>query len=154
MIIYDVHNRVIANHAIYSGRGKTVGGSQYTRDYTKRIDELIDETSDQFTDPERVKEYFFQIRKDKPRYIRDQILIVKKLTGIYHMKIIEQALDFCIANRIYRATDLESVVKRVLSQQSQKDKVEQPVIIKTINQTAYKIMPDKSYISDYQSLMN
>jgi hypothetical protein len=154
LIIYDVHNRVIANHAIYPGRGKTVGGSQYTRDYTKRIDELIDETSGQFTDPERVKEYFFQIRKDKPRYIRDQILIVKKLTGVYHMKIIEQALDFCIANKIYRATDLESVVKRVLSQQSQKDTVEQPVIIKTINQTAYKIMPDKSDISDYQSLMN
>jgi hypothetical protein len=82
------------------------------------------------------------------------MLIIKKLLRIYNMEIVEQAVTFCIENKVYRATDLESVVKRYHSQQSQEDTLEQPIIIKTINQTAHKIIPDKSNISDYQSLMN
>jgi transposase len=154
LIIYNTENKIIATHAIYPGQGKTVGGTNYKRDVSGRIDELIDEISSQFTDPETVKEYCQQIRKDKPRYIRDQMLIIKRLLRSYNMEIIEQAVAFCIQNKIYRATDLESVVKRYQSQQSQQDTLEQPVVIKTINQTAHKIIPDKSDISDYQSLMN
>ena len=70
------------------------------------------------------------------------------------MEIINQAVSFCIENRIYRATDLESIAKKIHSQRSQEDTIQQPIIIKTINQTAHKIIPDKSDISDYQSLMN
>jgi hypothetical protein len=154
LIIYNTENKIIATHAIYPGQGKTVGGTHYQRDVSGRIDDLIDEISGQFSDPESVKEYCQQIRKDKPRYIRDQMLIIKKLLRIYNMEIVEQAVTFCIENKVYRATDLESVVKRYHSQQSQEDTLEQPIIIKTINQTAHKIIPDKSNISDYQSLMN
>jgi len=154
LIIYNTANKIIATHAIYPGQGKTVGGTHYQRDVSGRIDELINEISGQFADPESVKQYCQQIRKDKPRYIRDQMLIIKRLLRIYPMEIVEQAVVFCIENKIYRATDLESVVKRYHSQQSQQDTLEQPVIIKTINQTAHKIIPDKSDISDYQSLMS
>jgi hypothetical protein len=82
------------------------------------------------------------------------MLIIKKLIDNYPGLIVQQAMAFCQENRIYRATDLESVVKRYYSQQSQKDTLEQPVIIKTINQTAHKIVPAKSDISDYQSIMS
>jgi len=154
LIIYNTENKIIATHAIYPGQGKTVGGTHYKRDVSGRIDELIDEISGQFADPVSVKQYCQLIRKDKPRYIRDQMLIIKKLLRIYNMEIVEQGMAFCIENRIYRATDMESVVKRYHSEQSQKETLEQPIIIKTINQTAHKIIPDKSDISDYQSLMN
>jgi transposase len=154
LIICNTNNKIIATHAIYPGQGKTVGGTHYKRDVSGRIDELIDEISGQFADPVSVKQYCQLIRKDKPRYIRDQMLIIKKLLRIYNMEIVEQAVAFCIENRIYRATDMESIVKRFHSEQSQKETLEQPIIIKTINQTAHKIIPDKSDISDYQSLMN
>ncbi len=70
------------------------------------------------------------------------------------MEIDEQAMVFCIENKIYRAKDLESVVKQNLLQRSQERTVSEPITIKTINQTAHKIIPNKSDISDYQSLMN
>jgi len=154
LIIYNKENKIIATHAIYPGKGKTIGGTHYHRDLSESIDTLICEITDQFTDPESAKQYCEQIRKDKPRYIRDQMLIIKRLIRNYPVPIVQQAVAFCMENRIYRATDLESVVKRYHSQQSQKDTIEQPIIIKTINQTAHKIIPDKSDISDYQSLMN
>ena len=70
------------------------------------------------------------------------------------MEIANQALMFCIENKIYRATDMVSVAKSIQVRQSQDDTIKQPIDIKTINQTAQKIIPDKSNISDYQSLMN
>ena len=154
LIIYNAEDKKIATHAIYPGKGKIIGGTNYQRDVSIRIDQLIDEISTQFTDPGQAKEYFLQIRNDKPRYIRDQLQIIKKLTGVFDMEIINQALVFCIENKIYRATDMESVAKKIRSQQSQDDTIKEPIVIKTINQTAHKIIPNKSNISDYQSLMN
>jgi hypothetical protein len=154
LIIYNTDNKIIATHAIYPGKGKTIGGTHYSRDLSESIDTLISEITDQFTDPVSAKQYCEQIRKDKPRYIRDQMLIIKKLIVNYPGMIVQQAVAFCMESHIYRATDLESVVKRYYSQQSQKDTLEVPVIIKTINQTAHKIIPDKSDISDYQSIMS
>lgn len=153
MIIYDADNQKIAAHKIYSGEGKTIGGSNYKRDFSSGIDQLIDELSLQFTNPQQAKEYFLQIRKDKPRYIRDQLQYIKKLTGTFDMDAINKAMVLCIEKRIYRATDLGNVVKRILAESSQETTISQPIEIKTINQTAHKIIPNKSDIANYQSLM-
>jgi len=154
LIIYDTGKNKIASHKLYSGKGKTIGGSNYKRDFSLGIDQLIDDLSCQFTDPDQTKEYLLQIRHDKPRYIRDQLQHIKKLTGIYDIQEMSQAMVFCIENRIYRATDLESVVKKIHSRQNQETAINPPIVIDTINRTAHKIIPNKSNISDYQSLMN
>jgi len=153
LIIYDADNQKLASHKIYTGKGKTIGGSNYQRDFSSGIDQLMDELSGQFTNPDQAKEYFMKIRHDKPRYIRDQLQHIKKLTGAYDMESLNQAMDFCLENKIYRATDFENVVKRILAQRSQETTISQPIKIKTINQTAHRIIPNKSNISDYQSLM-
>ena len=154
LIIYNTDNNKIASHKIYLGKGRTIGGINYQRDFSSGIDQMIDELSSQFKDPDQVKEYLLKVRHDKPRYVRDQLLNIKKLNGIFDMKIMNRAMEFCIENKIYRATDLESVAKKILSQESQEVTVQQPIDIHTINQTSYKITPNKSDISDYQSLMN
>ena len=155
LIIYNSEDNKISTHPIYpSGQGQTIGRSNYRMEVSIRIDQFIDEMASLFDDPEQAKEYFLQIRKDKPRYIRDQLHIVKKLTGAFDMEIINQAMFFCIENKIYRATDLESVARKIHSEQSQDDTIKEEIVIKTINQTAHKIIPDKTNISDYQSLMN
>ena len=154
LIIYDTGNNKIASHKIYCGKGKTIGGSNYKRDFSSGIDQLINDLSGQFTNPDQTKEYLLQIRLDKPRYIRDQLQHIKKLVGIYDIQVMSQAMVFCIENRIYRATDLESVVKKIHSRQNQETTINPPIVIDTINRTAHKIIPNKSDISDYQSLMN
>jgi|GEM_PF-3291089 len=49
--------------------------------------------------------------------------------------------------------EMVSVARSIQVRQSQDDSIEQPIDIKTINQKAQKIIPEKSSISDYQSLM-
>jgi hypothetical protein len=154
LIIYDAGNNKIASHKLYPGKGKTIGGSNYKRDFSSRIDKLIEELSCRFTNPNQTKEYLLQIRHDKPRYIRDQLQHIKKLAGIYDIQVMSQAMVFCIENKIYRATDLECVVKKIHYRQSQDTAIKTPIVIDTVNRTAHKIIPNRSNISDYQSLMN
>lgn len=154
LIIYDAGNNLIASHKLNPGKGKIIGGSNYKRDFSSGIDELIDDIAGQFTNPDQAKDYFQRIRLDKPRYIRDQLQSIKKLTSIYDIQIMSQGIAFCIENRIYRATDLESVVKKINARQNQQTTINPPVFIETINRAAHKIIPNKSDISDYQSLMN
>lgn len=155
LIIYNSEDKQIATHPIYpSGQGQTIGRSNYRMEVSIRIDQFIDEMASLFDDPEQAKAYFQKIREDKPRYIRDQLHTIKKLNGDFNMEIANQALIFCIENKIYRATDMVSVAKSIQVRQSQDDTIKQPIDIKTINQTAHKIIPEKSNISDYQSLMN
>ena len=152
LIIYS-ENKMIATHPICPpGQGQTIGRSNYRMEVSMRIDQFIDELSSLFEDHEQAKEYFLKIREDKPRYIRDQLQIIKKLTSDFNMEIANQALVFCVESKIYRATDMVSVAKSIQARQSQDDTIKQP--IKTINDKAQKIIPEKSNISDYQSLMN
>jgi transposase len=154
LIIYDADNHKIASHKIYRGKGQIIGGSNYKREFSLGIDQLMDELSGKFANPNQAMEYFLQIRKEKPRYIRDQLLHIKKLTGIYDMDAMTEAMSFCIINKIYRATDLGNVVKIVLARRAQVTTIPESIEIKTINQTAHKIIPNQSDISDYQSLMS
>jgi transposase len=154
LVIYDAGNNKIASHKLNPEKGKIIGGNNYKRDFSSGIDQLIDDLSGQFTTPYQAKEYFLQIRLDKPRYIRDQLQHIKKLIGIYDIQVMSQGISFCIENKIYRATDLESVVKKIHSRQNQEPTITPPIFIDTINRTAHKIIPNKSDISDYQSLMN
>jgi len=153
LIIYNANNNKIASHKIYCGKGKTIGGSNYKRDFSSGIDQLIDELSGLFANADQVKEYLLKIRHDKPRYIRDQLQHIKKLTGIFNIEVMNQAMNFCIENKIYKATDMESVAKKIHSHITRDKVITPPIIIDTINRTAHKIIPNKSDISDYQSIM-
>jgi transposase len=155
LIVYNEKNKKIATHPISPpGQGQIIGRSNYRMEVSIRIDHLIDEIAALFNEPEQAKAYFQKIREDKPRYIRDQLYTIKKLNGDFDREIANQALMFCVENKIYRATDMVSVAKSIQVRLSQDDTIRQPIEIKTINQTAQKIIPEKSNISDYQSLMN
>ncbi len=154
LIIYNAENNQIASHQIYSGKGQTIGGSQYKRDTSSGIDKLIDQLSSRFDNSDRATEYLLQIRKDMPRNIRDQVLHIEKQTKRFDMDVINRSMEFCIEHKIFRATDFESVAKKFHSEKQQPMEPTEPITINTINQSAYKIIPNKSNISDYQSLMD
>jgi hypothetical protein len=154
LVIYDSDKNKIASHEIYHGKGKTIGGNNYKRDFSSGIDQLIEELCHQFNNPDQTREYLLQIRHEKPRYIRDQLQHIKKLTGMYDTEVMSEAIGFCIGNKIYQATDLESVAKKIDSgNKKQESEIKPVIVIDTVNRAAHKIIPNKSNISDYQSIM-
>ncbi|MBW6492874.1 MAG: IS21 family transposase [Lentimicrobium sp.] len=154
LLIYDAENNQIASHQISTGKGRTIGGSHYKRDRSSKINELIDQLASLFGNPDQAKEYLLQIREDMPRNIRDQALHIEKQIKRFDMDVINRSLDFCIENKIFRATDFESVAEKFHAEKQQSTEPAMPITIKTLNHAEYKITPNKSNISDYQSLMN
>src|SRR5665811_218105 len=72
LIIYNSSKTELVRYKINSGRGKLITNSNFKRDYSVGIDQLISELSCLFDSPQQAQTYFNQIRKDNPRYIRDQ----------------------------------------------------------------------------------
>lgn len=153
LVIYDSSKTELARHKINTGRGKLITNSNFKRDYSAGIDQLISELSSLFDESERAQIYFNQIRTDNPRYIRDQLQLILKMTKTYSMEIVNQALDFCIRLSIFKATDFKSVVIKLQADSNNPVK-EEPIQVRTLDKSAFKITPRKSNISDYQNLMN
>ncbi len=154
LIVYDSSKAELVRHTISSGRGKLITNNNFKRDYSASIDQLMSEVSSLFDSPEQARIYFNQIRKNNPRYIRDQLQLILKMTKTYSMELVNQALDFCIENTIYKATDFKSVVLKLQADSKNPVKEEDPIKVNTLDKSAFKIAPRKSNISDYQNLMN
>ncbi|MEA3436538.1 MAG: IS21 family transposase [Thermodesulfobacteriota bacterium] len=155
LVISDVDQNEIARHKPATGKGKQIGNNNYKRDYSLKIDTLMDQVAAGFNDHGMAREYLNQIRKSNPRYIRDQLMLIKRQKQTYGMGIMNQALSFCIQNKIFRATDMESVAKKIHAQ-IKKPVTERPqsIQVKSLSKSVFKITPEKSSISDYKNLMN
>lgn len=154
LTIYDTDSKEIARHRIHMGKGKLIGSNNLKRDYSLKIDKLIDEVSGEFRQPDSAREYLQQIRKNNPRYIRDQLLLIKKLTQTYGMDIMNPALDFCVENKILKATDMEHMAKRMHAEKGNNQESNMDIkMVKSLSKSVFKIIPEKSNISVYKSLM-
>lgn len=154
LVIYDSFKTEMARYKIHSGRGKLINNNNFKRDYSAGIDQLISELSSIFDNPEQVHEYFNQMRKSNPRYIRDQLGLIRKMAKIYPMEIANLAIDFCREHTILKATDFESVILKLQAESNNPVEIEEPIKVRTMDRSAFKIVPQKSNISDYQNLMS
>jgi hypothetical protein len=154
LVIYDTSKTELVRHKINPGRGKLITNNNFKRDYSAGIDQLISELSSLFEEPEQAQIYFNQIRDDNPRYIRDQLQLILKITKTYSMALVNQALLFCVEHAIFKATDFKSVVLKLQADSKNPEKEEDPIKVNTLDKSAFKITPRKSDISDYQNLMN
>ena len=153
IIIYNAGKHEIVRYKLSSGQGKLIGNSNFKRDFSSGIEKLINEVSSSFKDPEQAINYLQQVRSENPRYIRDQLLFIRKMIQLYDMALMNQALDLCIQHKIFKATDMESVVMKLKAPVINNPPPE-TVSIKTINKASFKIIPQKSNITDYNKLMN
>jgi len=107
----------------------------------------------------QAKEWFYLLKVAKPRYIRDQLLIVKGAVESSTAAIADKALQYCINNKINSAADFKSIIA-YYKQEEQKAQSEEPgaKIIQlnplngTTSQNAFR-QPEKSALADYESIL-
>ena len=154
IILYDNYNSKIVEYKVHCGRGKLITNNNFKRDYSIGIDQLISGLSEIFSCPKMATEYFQEVRINNPRYIRDQLQLIRKVAGMYDIEIINQAIIYCKENKILKATDFESVVKMKNAEINNTDPSQEQIVVKTMDKSSFRITPQKSNISDYQNLMN
>jgi predicted transcriptional regulator len=122
VFLYDINNSLITVHPLSHERGKTINNNDHKRDKSQSINKLKETILQLMPDEEKGSLYIDLVAKDKPRYIRDNLLALKKHIPEYDPGIIIQALNFCLENHVYNANKFVDVSKYYLKEQDQKIK--------------------------------
>jgi len=144
----------ICAHQIPAGKGIKVLNNHHRRDRSEAIKEMLEQVAELFPDREKALQWLGMIRTDKPRYIRDQLLIIRNAIKEKEPRQVERALDYCIGHSILRATDFRSILDLPSQQEAPQENV---VRLNPLSGEAHgnaRIRPNKSDIGDYQRLLS
>lgn len=101
---------LLATHYINPDKGKLIQNTSHKRDRSKGIKELIEVISDHFTNKAQATTYLNELRIKYPRYIRDQLSLIKKSIELGSLDVIDEALTLCMERQLFSANDFQDVV--------------------------------------------
>ncbi|MFO8086816.1 MAG: IS21 family transposase [Bacteroidales bacterium] len=151
---FDLQEKELIRYQLSKGRGELVKNNNLKRDYSVKIDEMILDLASKFPDKKLAGEFFQCVRKNNPRYVRDQLQLIKKTLQTHGVQIMCQVMNICKENDIYRATDIEGMAQQMALQNNQQQPITNGVEIKTLDRSAFKILPKRSNIDDYKQLLH
>lgn len=151
--ITNASNHILCKHLIPDGKGNIIRNTDHGRDKTEKINTMITQTASLFADKEAAIIFLEKIRTDKPRYIRDQILMIRKTIEKYPQETISQTLVWCITNSVFDAVDFTSVSASLSSHFNQtKQTIPSIKLIEPASIEKANIYPQISCIDDYENL--
>ncbi len=147
---------VIANHLITFERGKLIQDRQHTRDRTKGIGAYIATVSTHFTDGETATAFLEEIHQRYPRYMRDQLGIVLKVSKAADQTVRDEALRECMKRGVYSATEFSDVlayIQRQLQQNGAKQVDEEIKALHDIDLSDLDTEPDTRELAPYLDVL-
>lgn len=155
LVLFDKNNKELCRHHIPIGTGKKVLKAAHKRDASIATDELISQLHNYSCEGESLDKFIESIKRDKPRYLRDQLLLLLKLIKDIDTGTINRVLDFCNQKGINSVNDLSKILGTF-----QKAPMDENIQTSAINPLSDEpsimalIQPLTSNISDYNSIMN
>lgn len=152
--IIDIETgEIIAEHDICHDKGKLIQNSNHLRDHSKKIKEMYENAVDILGDNEAVKTFLKKIKKDKPRYIRDQYSLILKSRDNFSQSDIQRTINYCIKNKLWSATSFVSVINNLdkLNDIYSKSKIESNENNEEID-NIYNIKTETRELSEYENL--
>lgn len=159
IIISSDDGKEICRHRIATGKGMKIKNSDHARDKAAAITELIEQVCSLLDNQQQGRLFLQAMRDDKPRYVRDQLLLVRQCIEQNPGQTINLALDYCYSNKIYAASDFKAVVQRYSSDLKTAHQPSGTGAINPLNpaHAGEKItvfnQPATSSITDYEALL-
>ena len=111
LVIIELNtDKILGQFKIPVDKGNLLKNNDHKRDKNGKILTLINQIASKFSDPVKAKTFMEFIRTEKPRYIRDQVILIQKAIRGSSLEVMDKALEFCVKNRLYRATDFQDAV--------------------------------------------
>jgi hypothetical protein len=151
IILYSRDQLELCRHRVSAGCGEKIINSDHRRQKGLPIQELEQQFYNLLTGAsQQARQLVAAIRQDKPRYIRDQLLLLIQTARHYHPDITQQALSYCLQARTKGAADFKSVVQHFCDHAHEKQ--EPSVPLNPLNRKTpieALIQPHTSSINDY-----
>jgi transposase len=112
LIIYvNETGEVLASHSISTDKGQLIRNTSHQRDRSKGLKELMETVGSHFTNGEMAQMYFSELRNRYPRYLRDQLSIIKKCIDVSSVEVLTDTLALCMERQLFSANDFQDVVQ-------------------------------------------
>lgn len=154
LLIFTAEGTSLCQHKVAYAKGVKIINTDHKRDKNGAIGEMIRELAGLTQDPLQVTAWLMTIRAAKPRYIRDQLLLIRQTVEKTQQALVTRAIAYCLANSIASAVDFTAIIRE---QQRASQPVEHKIIsLNPLSGTHLnKVMmePNKSDIQEYQKLL-
>jgi len=110
LMIYTMEKKHLTTHAISILKGKYIRHNDHARDKSSGIDKKIALVLKQLGQSTKASEFIEAIRKDKPRYLNDNLRLILAKTEGRDSRAMEQALDYCLENGFYNANKFTELI--------------------------------------------
>lgn len=105
-----VTGEIYAKHPLCHEKGRLIGQKREDRDKSRTIKEQENLLQKLFLNDELVKPFLQHIHKEKPRYYRDQLGVIRRLFEEWNAEMLIEGLHYCTEREMYSAADLKSTV--------------------------------------------
>jgi len=155
VLLFDKNIHLLTTHKLCPGRGITIRNSDHTRDKSQSIAVLKTEVITLMQNTTKAALFMELLERHKSRYLRDNLLLLKKGFADLEPEFIAKAIDFCLENNIYNAKHLTEAGIHFRKQQMQDKKVVLPWmdINSTKQDNTSLFEPKASKISTYEKVM-
>ena len=108
LIDQDTGN-LVAEHTVSLEAGKLIQNNNHLRNHSVKVEKLFENTLNMLGNTTQVRAMLEGIRREKPRYVRDQFILLKKLPSLYSEEVVLKTLDYCLTRKLFSATDCHDV---------------------------------------------
>jgi hypothetical protein len=149
--IFDLNTgEQLAIHRIALEKGKLISNNNHKRDHSAKIAEFFENTLANLGGSETAVAFLKGIRKEKPRYIRDQYDLINRTIANYDAETISQALSHCVERRIFSAVEFAIALDYVA--QTKESKTSGSILDTSAIPPAYRIKTEVRNISEYAAI--
>jgi transposase len=156
IIITDQADKHLYTHAISSGKGNLVSNTDHKREKSATIAQMIADLSRMFSDPDLAAVYLEGVRAEKPRYVRDQLILLKQTIENTDTQTIDNTLQYCLQMKVFSANDFKSVAAGLMQKETWDKSTTFMAPVNPLSGQSSNVancQPMKSSIIDYEQLM-
>lgn len=110
---------IIAHHAISSKRGELVKLNHPERQISKSSEEMYSKALRVLGSTDSAKILLDSIKKERSRYVKDQLGVIVKAAPNYDFDIIEEAVEYCVSRRLWSAGMFKDTLEHLSLKNSQ-----------------------------------
>ena len=150
LIVFDLKtDEELARHEISLDKGRLIRNNNHKRDHSARIAELYQDTLANMGGSEIAAVFLDGIRKEKPRYVRDQYNLIIQTIKNYSLETISQALDYCAERSIFSAVEFKTALEYFAQQNNSPAET---ILDTSAIPLAYRIKTEIRNISEYAAI--
>jgi hypothetical protein len=111
---------IIAHHTISNKRGELVKLNHPERHISKSAEEMYSKALIVLGGTDSARILLDNIRKERVRYVKDQLGVIVKTAPNYEINIIDKAIEYCVSRRLWSAGMFKDTLEHLSIENSQK----------------------------------